>query len=78
MNIKIINPIHIWVEKISKNLTKGNVKVLNCCIWNQFDKNTISEIDLTLNKNYYKQFNNIIQAINLFKNNDIFCVIFAR
>ena len=74
MKLEIINPIHIWIDKISKNLTKGNLKVLNYGIWHQFDNNKISEIDLTLNKNYYKQFNNIIQAFNLFKNNDIFCV----
>ena len=32
------------------------------------------EIDLTTASNYYKEYNNILQAINIFKNIDAFCI----
>lgn len=62
------------VDKIGYILIKANNNLLNGGIWEIIEKNIIPEINLTSEQNLYKKYNNILQAINLFKDNNIFCL----
>lgn len=68
------NNIHLFIDNIYKILVKRNIKIFNEGIWISLEKYKIPEVDLTQNANYYKQFNNIKQALNLFKKNKLFCI----
>ena len=48
------------------------MEILNQGIWKLFDKYKVANIDLISEKSYYKKFNNILQAINLLKENGLF------
>lgn len=55
------------------SILKGNSKVLIDDTWKIIEKMKIRDCDLILESNYYKIFNNVLQAINLFKDIDIIC-----
>ena len=67
------NLIFKQIEKIRKILVKGNINIYKNGIWKILKDNKIPEMDLTTDLNYYKRFNNILQAINLLKEIDLFC-----
>lgn len=71
--IKIENKIYSMIAKIGNIIINGSSKILREGIWKILDSNKIKECDLTLDCNYYKKFNNVLQAINLFKDIDTFC-----
>ena len=54
-------------------LCENNIEILNQGIWKLFDKYKVANIDLISEKSYYKKFNNIL-AINLLKDNELFCL----
>ena len=56
------------------SLTENNRKILNDEIWKIFEQIISPNIDLTSEKSYYKKFNNILQAINLLKDKNLFFV----
>ena len=65
---KINNSKLNYIEKIAEILLKNNKEIYDQGIWELFEKYKIS------NKSYYKQYNSIIQALNMLKNIEIFCL----
>jgi len=55
-------------------LWENKIEILNHWIWKLFDKYKVEDIDLISEKSYYKKFYNILQAINLLKDNELFCL----
>ena len=56
--------------------SENNRKILNDGIWKLFENNKKTDIYLTSEKSYYKRFNNIVQAINLLKGNELLNIIY--
>ena len=63
-----------FINKIYSKLIKGNNNTLNNGIWELIESYKTVEIDLTTASNYYKEYNNILQTINVFENIDAFCI----
>ena len=62
------------IDKIAQILIKNNNDIYNGEIWKLFEKYQINELDLISDRNNFKQYSSIIQALNIFKNIDIFCL----
>lgn len=52
----------------------NNKDIYHQGIWQLFEKYKIKELDLISNKSYFKQYNSIIQALNILKNMELFCL----
>ena len=68
------NDIFQKIEKISDILLKSNKKKLENGIWNILENNKTESFDLATKENKFKQFNSIMQVLNLMKNIEIFCI----
>ena len=73
--IKNVNNTKLnYIDKIAQILIKNNNDIYNGGIWKLFEKYQINELDLISDRNNFKQYSSIIQALNIFKNIDIFCL----
>ena len=61
------------INNIANILIKADLIKLKNGIWPVLEENKIKECDLANNNNYYKQFNSILQVINLLKGVELFC-----
>ena len=60
------------MDKIEQILLQNNNDIYSQVIWKLFEKYQINELYLISDRSNLKQHNNIIQALNILKNNDIF------
>ena len=71
--IKNVNNTKLnYIDKIAQILIKNNNDIYNGEIWKLFEKYQINELDLISDRNNFKQYSSIIQALNIFKNINIF------
>lgn len=62
------------LNKISEELLENKSEIYSKGIWEYLIKYKTKDFDLTTKHNKFKEFNSIMQPINLLKNNNIFCV----
>ena len=67
------NKIFLQFEKIRNFILKGSRNIFKKGVWKIFEDKKIPEMDSTSEINFYKKFNNVLQAINLLKEIDLLC-----
>ena len=63
-----------YIDKIAEILLINNKDIYHQSIWQLFKKYKIKKLDLISNISYFKQYNSIIQALNILKNMELFCL----